>query len=460
LSSKQTTFSPHNLLLMIIAFFGIFVYGLLAALPGSVIPTLERNQYLPNDSTVATFLLINAIGAVLAYLVSGPIMDRFGKKLALLSGAALVIAAMSGFALTVTNVRAAAALFLIFSCSLTLGLGANAIVAAGHALVVDVAATWRNAALNLLDICFGLGLASLPLVVQRLQQRGGLGLIFWSLGVAAAVLLLLVLGSRFPTPVLSESSPVGEAKSLFRNPSFLLLAVGLFMYVGAEVSVGKWVVTFMERDARILASQGLDAAQLQTLAGTSPELLSRFFENDPAGVAVAGYALTTLTLFAMALLAGRLVSSFVLGVLKVNSFLLISVGSLLTTVSLFVAFTASTSGTVRLGLIAAGFGMGPIFPTSVGLASVMMPRIAGTAMSLVMGIGFAGLLVIPPAVGYLSTAAGGTSGDVRTGLVVVMLASLVMLVLHILLTLRERRRAGVSEQAESTRLLEGRLKSG
>jgi len=47
---------------MIIAFFGIFVYGLLAALPGSVLPTLERNQYLPNDSAVATFLLINAIG--------------------------------------------------------------------------------------------------------------------------------------------------------------------------------------------------------------------------------------------------------------------------------------------------------------------------------------------------------------------------------------------------------------
>jgi MFS family permease len=92
---------------MVIAFFGVFVYGLLAALPGSVLPTLERNQYLPNDSAVATFLLINAIGAVLAYLVSGPIIDRFGKKLALLFGAALVIASMAGFALTVTNVQAA-----------------------------------------------------------------------------------------------------------------------------------------------------------------------------------------------------------------------------------------------------------------------------------------------------------------------------------------------------------------
>src|SRR4029453_5215241 len=126
-------------------------------------------------------------------------------------------------------------------------LGGKANFAARHAFVVDVAAAWRNAALNLLDICFGLGLASLPLVVQRLQQGGGLGMIFWALGGAAFVLLVLVLASRFPTPILSESPPIGEAKGLFRNPSFLLLAAALFMYVGTEVSVGKWLVTFMER---------------------------------------------------------------------------------------------------------------------------------------------------------------------------------------------------------------------
>ena len=441
LSKDQSSFAGHDLLLMIIAFLGIFVYGLLAALPGSVLPTLERNQYLPNDSAVATFLLINAVGAVLAYVVSGPIIDRIGKKFALLFGATVVIASMAGFALTVTRVQAASALLLIFACSLMLGLGANAIVAAGHALVADVASSWRNAALNLLDICFGLGLASLPLVVQRLQQLGGLGLIFTSLAGASVILLVLILASRFPRPTHPESSPIGEAPTLFRNPSFLLLAAALFMYVGTEVSVGKWVVTFMERDPRILASQGLSSAELESLAHASPDLLSRFFESDPLGYAVAGYALSTLTLFAIALLVGRLVSSFLLGIFKVNSFLLMTAGSALTTVSLIIAFTADTAGTVRLGLIAAGFGMGPIFPTSVGLASVMTPRIAGTAMSLVMGIGFAGLLLIPPAVGYVSSAVGGPAGDVRIGLMTVVAASVMMLLLHVLLALRERRRA-------------------
>src|SRR6202171_6590338 len=109
LSKDQSCFAGHDLLLLIIAFLGIFVYGLLAALPGSVLPTLERNQYLPNDKQVATFLLINAVGAVLAYLVSGPLIDKVGKKLTLIAGTVVVIASMVGLALTVTNVAADAA---------------------------------------------------------------------------------------------------------------------------------------------------------------------------------------------------------------------------------------------------------------------------------------------------------------------------------------------------------------
>jgi fucose permease len=430
---------------MLIAFLGIFVYGLLAALPGAVLPTLERNHYLPNDSTVGTFLLINAVGAVLAYIVSGPIIDRIGKKFALGSGAALVIASMTGLALAVTKVSPGPALFLIFGCSLVLGLGANAIVAAGHALVADVAAHWRNAALNLLDICFGLGLAALPLVVQQVQRYGGLVSIFWSLGGVTIVLLVLILVLRFPRPSQPESSSLSGARELFRNPSFWLLAVALFMYVGTEVSVGKWVVTYMERDARMLSSQGVDPAQLQALARTSTDALNRFFEQDQAGVAIATYALQTLAFFAFALLAGRLVSSLLLGVFRMNSFVLLTAGSVLTTLALIVAFTTTSPAMVRMGLIAAGFGMGPIFPTSVGLASIMMPGMAGTAMSLLMGVGFAGLLLIPPAVGYISTAAGGEVGDVRTGLIAVMAASVVMLLLHAILAWRERRLAYVRE---------------
>ena len=425
-------------MLLFVAFLGIFLYGLLAALPGSVLPTLERNQYLPTDNEVGTFLLINAVGAVLAYLLSGPLIDKVGKKLTLIGGTILVIMSMAGLALIVTNLAAAAALLLIFACSFMLGLGANAIVSAGHALVADVAASWRNAALNLLDVCFGLGLMTLPLFVQQLQKSGGLGLVFWLLAAAGVIFVALMVTMRFPRPAHPESLPLIETKDLLKNPSFWLLGIALFMYVGTEVSVGKWVVVFMERDARLLAHSGLAATDLQQLTQASPTALSRFFEQDPAGIAIATFALRTLSFFALALLSGRIVSSFLLGVLKVNSLGLLAVGSAIAALGLAVGFTANSPEALRWALVLSGFGMGPIFPTSVGLASVMAPRIGGTAMSLVMGVGFAGLLAIPPAVGYVSAWIGGERGNVRAGLMVVLSAAIAMLVLHAVLMWRER----------------------
>lgn len=420
-------------LLMAIAFLGIFVYGLLTALPGAVLPELERNRFLANDAVVGTFLLINAAGAVLAYLVSGPLTDKFGKKFTLSVGALLVIAAMGSFALVVTNVAPQSAQGLVFLCGLVLGLGANAIVSAGHALVGDVAVSWRDAALNLLDVCFGLGLTTLPLIFDPSPTTWKQ--IFWVLAAAAAALLLIVLLPKFPKPSHPESFPLGEAAGLFKSPSFWLLAMALFMYVGAEVAVGKWVVTFLQRDTQLLTSFGLDE-QMQEMARTTPD----FLQNNATGQLVLSFALQTLSWFGFSLMIGRLISSFLLGVVKVNSYALLAVGSLLCAIGLAAAFTSGSPGAVRWGVFASGIGMGPIFPTSVGLASVIVPRIAGTAMSWVMGIGFAGLLVIPPAVGYISDAVGGQKGDVRTGLMAVVAAAGLMFLLHVALMIRERKR--------------------
>ena len=444
--------TPHNavanrsnVLLIAIAFFGVFIYGLLAALPGSVLPTLERNGFIPDDTQVSNFLFINAVGSLLAYIVSGPVIDRMGKKTALAAGALLTAMAMAGFAFVVTRVAPASALVLMFVLSLIFGFGANAIVAAAHALVTDAAATWRNSALNLLDVFFGLGLAILPQFVTGLQVRGGLSLVFWILAAFGLALLAVTLAPRFPVAAHATSHSTGGASSLFRNVSFLLLALGLFMYVGAEVSVGKWIPTFMQRDAQLLAASGVDAAQQATLDAASPAARTNFFEQNEAGKSVVAYGLSTLSYFGFALIAGRLVASLLLGVMRVNGFVLLTGGSILTAVALAFAFTADVPSSVRLSVIVAGFGMGPIFPTSVGLASVMLPRAAGTAISLAMGIGFAGPLLIPPAVGYISSAAGGEIGDIRTGLLAVLAAAIVMALLHVALILRERRRASLPE---------------
>jgi fucose permease len=192
----------------------------------------------------------------------------------------------------------------------------------------------------------------------------------------------------------------------------------------------------MQRDPQLLNASGVNA---QTLQSMTPQALSAFFEQDASGKSLAEFALRTLSLFGFALLVGRLVSSFLLGVMKVNTFVLLTIGSILSAIGIGITVTSESPDAVRWAIALTGFSMGPIFPTSVGLASVIAPRIAGTAMSLVMGIGFAGLLVIPPSVGYLSSAVGGEKGDVRTGMYIILAAAIVMALLHALLTLRERK---------------------
>ena len=153
----------------------------------------ERNQFLPNDSTVGTFLLINAAGAVLAYLLSGPVIDR-RKKPALAIGAFLVIVSMVAFALVLSMVSPAASLALIFGCSLVLGFGANA-VAAGHALLLTlppVGARRAESPRRLLRA----GLATLPLFVQTIRERAVCPRP--RLGLGTVGLFLLVLTLRFP----------------------------------------------------------------------------------------------------------------------------------------------------------------------------------------------------------------------------------------------------------------------
>jgi fucose permease len=268
-----------------------------------------------------------------------------------------------------------------------------------------------------------------------LNPQNGRAQIFWVLAAAALALLILVFLPKFPRPTHPESFPLSDAKGLFVSPAFWLLAIALFMYVGSEVAVGKWVVTFLQRDTHLLSNLGMTEVMQETARSTTD-----FFEKDPIGQSVASFALRTLSWFGFSLMIGRLISSFLLGVVKINSYLLLAMGSALCAVGLGIAFTSHSPDAVRWGVFASGIGMGPIFPTSVGLASAIVPRIAGTAMSWVMGIGFAGLLVIPPAVGYISEASGGQKGDIRKGLLAVLGATILMFVLHLLLMFVRRKR--------------------
>ena len=83
-------------MLILAAVVAIFVYGMIAAMLGTILPELSsRFQLSPRQN--GTIAFAQAIGLMLASLAVGPLLDDVGKKAGLILG--LVLIALVLFAL-------------------------------------------------------------------------------------------------------------------------------------------------------------------------------------------------------------------------------------------------------------------------------------------------------------------------------------------------------------------------
>ena len=98
----------------------IYVYGSIALLLGTVLPALSA-KFTLTDSQAGWLPLANAIGLIISSLTVGPVIDKRGKKFALVGGLGGVLLALLGMAAAPSYEPALAALVL-------LGLGGGMIV--------------------------------------------------------------------------------------------------------------------------------------------------------------------------------------------------------------------------------------------------------------------------------------------------------------------------------------------
>ncbi len=134
-------------MLVLAASLSIFVYGMTAAMLGTILPDLStRFQLTPKQN--GTIAFCQAIGLILASIGVGPLIDYEGKKVGLVLGLALSAVAVALLPRSNGFGAIAAHLFL-------LGTGGGVIVTAANALGSDVDPAHRATALNLLNIFFG-----------------------------------------------------------------------------------------------------------------------------------------------------------------------------------------------------------------------------------------------------------------------------------------------------------------
>ncbi len=334
----------------------ILVYGMIAAMLGTIMPTFQLT--MEQNGNVA---LAQAIGLIIASVSVGPLIDNRGKKIALLI--ALGIIALS----LVLLPGAGGDYVLIRLYFFFVGFGGGILVTAANALASDIDETRRASMLNFLNLFFGLGGLTTPLIAGNIFEGDAVKLCYFTAALTGLT-LLLHLTTKMPAPTGDRGFKLSEAGALVSNPALGMLAVFLFLYVACEVGVWNWLVKY-------LISRGIDER-------TSLNILSLGF--------------------ALGLLIGRVVVSRIL--IKVPPITVLLASSVLMLATTYLMLQTSTVEMATVAVFCAGLAMAPVFPTTLAIVGNTFPRGTATAMGLVITFGWIGLAVSSPIIGNLAEA--------------------------------------------------------
>src|SRR5579883_212404 len=374
-------------MLILAAILAIFIYGMLAAMLGTILPDLSKRFSLTPKQN-GTIALFQAVGLMIASVAVGPLIDNEGKKAGLVLGLAIITIGL-------VLLPRSRGFGPIASDLLLLGLGGGIIVTAANALASDAAPDRRGTALNLLNLFFGLGGLATPFISANLLARNSVRLCYLIAGLGGIALLVNV-ATHMPQPTGAQSFVFSQIGDVVGRPALWLLAFLLFLYVACEVGVWNWLVQH-------LVAQGIAESR----------------------------ALNTLSLgFALGLLLGRVaVAPVLISVPALTVTLVASVFMVFTTYLMLQTRDPKTAGVL---VFLAGLSMSPVFPTTLAITGDVFTRMTGTAMGIVITSGWFGLAVSSRIVGSI---AGGDPKRLKRALLILPAMSFLMIVVNLALRL-------------------------
>ncbi|MPZ20267.1 MAG: MFS transporter [Luteitalea sp.] len=341
---------------------GMFLFGIVMAIVGAVAPMLAERLDLDVAGIGTLFLVMNGAMLVTSLLV-GLAVDRFGLKLPLVVGSALVAAALVAIA-------SAARVVDLMPAAVCLGLGGAALNGGTNTLIADLYEDPRqkSAALNLLGVFFGVGAVFLPFSLGALLSRLGFaGLLVGTAGLCALT-ALGIASVRFPAPKQARGWPLAHIPRLFRSPLVVTMAVLLFFQSGNEFMLGGYTAAFMTRDLAL----GVDTASYVLAAYWGALMLSR--------VGLSGL------------------------LLRISPHALILGAALLSIVGALVIASARTPAAAIAGVVLTGAALAGIFPTVLGVAGSVFPERSGSLFGLLFTAALTGGMTMPWLAGRLAEA--------------------------------------------------------
>ena len=365
-------------MLIFAAIVAIFIYGMIAAMLGTILPDLSDRFHL-SPSQNGTIAFAQALGLILASLAVGPLLDNEGKKIGLILGLALISIAL--FALPRSPGFRSIMLLLFL-----LGVGGGILVTGANALVSDVSESHRATALNLVNLFFGLGALATPFIAANLFGRNWVRLCY-TIASLTVVTLAIQAFTKMPGPTGAGRFVLADAAPVLGRPLLFLVGLFLFLYITCEVGIWNWL-------PRHLIAQGIPESR----------------------------ALNILSLgFALGLLIGR---AGVLPVLtRVPAITVTLVGSVAMAVTTFLMLRTKRPGVALVLVFLAGISMAPVFPTTLAIVGDAFPRMTGTAIGFVITCGWTGLAVSSRIIGII---AGGDPRRLKKALLVIPASAVIM----------------------------------
>ena len=392
---------------------GYFFIGTAAVLVPSVMPFIT-SEYMATGLTLAAIGLIfpaRAVGGILGNLVAGVSADRLGySKLVWIAALALAVSmALVAAAHPWLLFIAGFALISIVQASLSTGI---------NAMVADANRASRARALNVLHGVYAVGATISPLVIGLILEQG----VPWRWTMAATGLIWLVYGGGAflfyravhpspppasglgAAPAADERGPDSEEKKtpqggvktsflssswdtlravlssswdalhavlsanwgMLRNAGFLSLFLIAFIYNGVAFSLLGWVAVFMQESAG----------------------LSTF------------YSISMISVFYVALTAGRFLCAAYAERLGYAATLLILAAGLVITYPL-VVFSTTTAPLV-IGIFFTGLTLSGLFPTALAYGTRLYPQQSGAVTGLLNVAMIAGAMLPPLWTGLFS----------------------------------------------------------
>lgn len=363
------------------------VYAIIVFIIGVTLPTLTQKFNLSDSQKGALFFVQN-LAILISILSVGPIMDKFGRKPVLMTGALLIAGSVIAVGVAPSFVSLLVILFI-------LGLGGGCNNIGGSALIADLFTEDTSSAFNWLGASFGVGAIMIPLLGSFMIGPLGLLPFVTVLGIIAAIPFLIFLFSEFPKSQESDQFKFGELFRVISNPLVFMLGAVLFFYVAVEISTVGWLKDY---------------------------LIDKFNMTDKS----SGFVLTG---FSIMMMVGRLSAGFILK--KVKAVHLVVYCAVLSVVGLAVMIFTGNLALTILGVVLVGLAYAPIYPTSLGTIGENFSRYVATTMGLVISFGFAGSMLLPFLIGLLG-------GD----MLVIIFAAALMLVSQLLVVARVRKNGG------------------